>query len=248
MGAKKLNSNTYFTHDNGGRPYKVNISDNIVTVYDNYKNNLLFEILVDKIFIGKSIFNSMTEFSGGFGKKFDGNSILLEIGDRKYKFIGNNIFSFDSLFPIKEFYSPVGNNDVPYPYAIDDENNIYLLIEDVILIKPNLDIIKDKNDPYSYYYKNDLLTKDLGIVNFDKNFISFKNISEWYIGDTRYTLRYTPDPEKDYDRLIEDGQMKLVFNDKTEQILDKQMYIDLMNEFGLFKSFQKIPNINLEHN
>ena len=32
-----------------------------------------------KVFIGKSVKNEMTKFSGGYGKYFDGNSILLNI-------------------------------------------------------------------------------------------------------------------------------------------------------------------------
>ena len=36
----------------------------------------------------------MTKFSGGHGKEFDGNSILLKIKKDRYVFIGNTIYEF----------------------------------------------------------------------------------------------------------------------------------------------------------
>ena len=71
----------------------------------------------------------MTKFSGGYGKFFDGNSILLKLSKNKYVYIGSVIYSFTSYNEITTFISPVGNSDVPYPYAIDEKNNYYLLLE-----------------------------------------------------------------------------------------------------------------------
>ena len=36
----------------------------------------------------------MTNFSGGYGPKFDGNSILLQIDSNKYVFVGHNLYEF----------------------------------------------------------------------------------------------------------------------------------------------------------
>ena len=178
MGKKNFTfSNTYYTLDNGTKPYKVNIYENILSIYDNCNKKNIFDILATKIFIGKSIHNLMTEYSGDYGDEFDGNSILVETDNKKYKFIGHKIFTFDSLFTIKEFYSPIGNNEVPYPFAIDENNNIYLLLENVIILNPNLELFDDKFDPYTYYYKNYTMTKNIGIVDYDEynpNFESFK--------------------------------------------------------------------------
>ena len=71
----------------------------------------------------------MTKFSLGYGEKFDGNSILLKLSKNKYVYIGSLIYSFNAYNEITTFISPVGNNDVPYPYAIDEKNNYYLLSE-----------------------------------------------------------------------------------------------------------------------
>ena len=60
-----------------------------------------------------------TIFSNGYGAKFTDNSILLKIKKNKYIFISHIIFSFTSKSEIKKFISLIGNNNIPYPYAID---------------------------------------------------------------------------------------------------------------------------------
>ena len=78
-----------------------------------------------KSFVGKSPINNMTKYSGGHGKKFDGNTILLQKNKNTYFLIYASIEEFKVFNDeIIKFVSPVGNNDVPYPYAIG-KNNIY---------------------------------------------------------------------------------------------------------------------------
>ena len=84
-----------------------------------------------EIFIGKSTQNKMTDFSGGHGDKFDGNSILLRIGSQneyRYVFIGSEIYEFNTDEKITTYISSVGNNCVPYPYAVS-ENFCYCMLE-----------------------------------------------------------------------------------------------------------------------
>ena len=137
---------TYLIHDNGGRPFKVVINDNVSVYNENGYNEQTDEIIYSKepiidlkgisnIFIGKSPENEMTKFSGGYGPNFDGNSILVHIKDNEYIYIGSEIFRFHSFAEIIDYKSPVGNSDVSYPYAIDKENNYYLMIEDVVINK-----------------------------------------------------------------------------------------------------------------
>ena len=106
----------------GGRPFKVSIDKIIARVYNsNYSddgraqyseepNHIFTE--VKRVFIGESPRNKMTKFSGGYGPRFDGNSILLDIGNREYVFIGHRIFRFEAKFEITSYVSPVSNNDV----------------------------------------------------------------------------------------------------------------------------------------
>ena len=61
-----------------------------------------------------------------------GNSILLQTGKNKYVYIGDGIRSFTTKNGdvIKKYYSPVGNNEVPYPYAIGDKY-VYIMLHNV---------------------------------------------------------------------------------------------------------------------
>lgn len=104
-----------------------------------------------EIFLGKSLKNKMTEFSGGYGAWATGNSILLWIKDNQYVYIGESIFRFRSLSKIVKYLSPVGNSGVPYPYAIDYEGRYYLMIENVVVENIPRGF---KRDPYDYYYAN----------------------------------------------------------------------------------------------
>ena len=112
-----------------------------------------------RVFIGKSPLNEMTEFSGGAGPEYDGNTILINDRENHYVCVTSNIFEFTSLAPIVEYVSPVGNNTVPYPYAIDEAGNYYLMAEKVVIKSTNqefVDYMKDKmHDPYTYYYGHD---------------------------------------------------------------------------------------------
>lgn len=84
-----------------------------------------------EIFIGTSPENKMTLFSEGHGEKWDGNSILLRIGDLnefRYVHIGASIFEFTTNEKITKYMSSVGNNCVPYPYA-ESLNFCYSMLE-----------------------------------------------------------------------------------------------------------------------
>ena len=179
---KKINHigyKKYFIHNNYEKPYLVYIKNNKNPIYiyhipGNYNDTYLCEeninskdklywayiqlalkIIPEKIFIGKSPKNKMTEFSSGYGKYFDGNTILIKLSQNKYVFIGSGIYIFTSEYEIIKYVSPVGNNDVSYPYAIDIKNNYYLMIASVII--PNNNMINYSKldfDPYDYYYFN----------------------------------------------------------------------------------------------
>lgn len=261
----------YQTHNNGGRPYSVKvfpmIRDELIPV-EIYKNNSRWDDLLEteideihmlnsyqvkKVFIGRSPRNIMTLFSGGFGPEFDGNSLLLKIDEYRYIFIGDKIFSFNTDFPIVEYTSPVGNSDVPYPYAKDENGNYYLMIEDVIIKhSPTLEREieeGDFDDIYSYYYSQQLITSDCGYNPPQPSPNPyFDEIKEWYIGNDRYTFRYTPKPEEEYLRLIrldeeEDGRMFVVKRNGEREELSRNNYIDLMRRFGERYGFEKMKEI-----
>jgi hypothetical protein len=138
----------YYIHNNYDRPYLIKIIDKNVYIYESGENKdyekLIKNYNAEKIFIGKSPKIEMTEFSAGYGKKFDGNTILLKINKNKYVLIsGYGIEEFITKDDeIIEFYSPVGNNDVPYPFAIG-KNYIYKLYDSNGYL--SIDELKSKN-------------------------------------------------------------------------------------------------------
>lgn len=110
---------------------------------------------VKQFFVGKSYKTEMTCRYSTYNSFYDGNSILLHIKDDEYVFINNEIKTFHSHGKILNFYAPVGNNDVTYPYAIDEYNNIYLLAENVMIpMTPALMINMSAHDDPSLYYYN----------------------------------------------------------------------------------------------
>ena len=97
-------------------------------------------------FIGKSEDCKMTRFSGAENKDvFDGNTILLEIGNEnnkhKYVYIGGNmVCSFLTNDRIYKYISNMGNNLTPYSIAIGWENIYYLTSFFKFNKKENIDI------------------------------------------------------------------------------------------------------------
>jgi len=159
-------SRIYWIHDNGGRPFVVFVGKTFTWVYGVPKmgyvldedqdeeeedrlwqyQDLIGKFKPKKVFVGKSVRNRMTEFSGGFGEQFDGNSILLHIENLMYVFVGSRIYSFEALHPIVEHRSPVGNNDVPYPYAIDGAGVHYFLLDCALML--HVQGNEDPNDEF----------------------------------------------------------------------------------------------------
>jgi hypothetical protein len=131
----------YFTHDNGGRPYMVIVDNKNVYIYrysddfphlEDLKANdytfLVKEYLgVKEIFIGKAVKGDDSRPSKMGSSKTIGNSILLEISNGRYVFIGGLIYEFEPKDKILEYYSMIGNSDVPYPVAIG-EKNVYFVV------------------------------------------------------------------------------------------------------------------------
>ena len=225
---------TYITHDNGGGAFKVVIKGNKVTVYQN--RNYCFQIIPQQIFIGKSNFDELTENSEAYGYKYNGNSILLKIADKKYRWIGYSVKDFETEHEIIEFSSPVGNNDVPYPYAIDNIGQVYLMIENVLLKHtPN-------RNPYRHYYENQNITPDLSRVpQLPVNI--FEGIQQFYIGSRKYTFTYEPNPEENYKNIIKNHKKTskiYIMVDNKKILLDEQNYVNIMKRYEKIHGFKAL--------
>jgi hypothetical protein len=133
---------SYYTHDNGGRPFRVDvfkerageflpvlISVQIFSIDEAneeeevYSRHVKTYDNVEKVFVGKHRDISLPT------KYFDGNSLLLKLHgeDKRYVWIGENIYEFSTPEPITKYNSYVGNNDVPYPVAFS-KNYVYFLL------------------------------------------------------------------------------------------------------------------------
>lgn len=242
---------TYYTHNNGGRPFKIVIEDSEVTIYvyrlwnnndaywdkDNgyYKHSCYQSYMPMRVMIGESPRNTMTEYSGGYGPEFTGNSILIHEKNHNYVWIGHTIIRFTTEVDIEEFVSPVGNNDVPYPWARDVLGNTYLFIENVIL-GPEC---QWEDDPYEYYYRHNLITMDLGRIPAEEPILRFRDVMGFRIGTENYTLRYHPHAGADYDRLMGWDEGHLIFEfDNAEKIISRDEFIEFMAAFGQIKHFR----------
>jgi hypothetical protein len=158
---------TYFIHDNGSQPFLVAIKDKTAKIYKigkdvdvgydyvpaYYYTDLIEEFKCNKIFIPKG-YDGIDILSGIMKdhKSFRGNSVLLQVKD-KYVYIGSEIYEFKPSDEIIEYYSQVGNSDVPYPVAIGKENVYFMLDKTYVPIKyfegfKKIDFI----DAYGYYY------------------------------------------------------------------------------------------------
>ena len=236
----------YLIHDNYNRPFMVKVKDDVVSVFkeksrNEYNKNSLFTWNPEKVFIGMSPLNRMTGFSGGHGQEFDGNSILLHISGMEYVWIGNKIISFIALNTITRFLSPVGNNDVPYPFAVDEDNNHYLFTEDVIIKEYN----DRSDDPYDYYYDQRLITTDYCSCPPKKAEQVFDGIEDLYVGNKKRTFIYYPCAKKGYDWIRNDGQLYIQRGGIKEE-LTYEKYEELMIAVGKEFGFDELKSKTLQ--
>lgn len=236
-----INIQKYRTHYNGSRPFNVEIINSrfdkyIVKVEANDKTKYSNTFYASECFIGKSHLCKMTEFSGGHGDSFDGNSILIKIGEFQYIFICNKIYKFYTMFPIISYLSPIGNNDLPYPYAILSNGDICLLLENVILknsSKMQEYMLNVSDDPYKYYYLNSKIS-------------NYKNINKFTIGGESYNLTYSSTPISDYERFLKfkpnaDVSIHVyIENILVKIVLTKDEYVELIEDYGNFAGFEKL--------
>jgi hypothetical protein len=120
---------TYIIHDNGSEPFTVEDlkSQKKIIVFKNeydeedkaVKDKELFSITYLKIMVGDNLLKDK-HYAIGVGK---GNSLLLQLTTTKWMFIGYEIYTFEPYEndKIQKFYSPIGNNDFPYPYAVGEK-------------------------------------------------------------------------------------------------------------------------------
>jgi hypothetical protein len=226
--------------NNGGYSFKVKTEDDKVLIYNYSTNELVYTAHhVKKVFMGNSPLCKMTEYSGGFGEEYDGNSVILHMDHDTYIYVGSSIFSFVSYNKIKKYVSPVGNSAVPYPYAIDKYNYYYLMLEDIVMKIPT----QYKDDPYDYYYS--ICEIDKMDDNIQKAYINNK---EWIEenGGNRVILRYAQFAEKDYERLenmfTDDLDFGIIYKDGTNMKFTKESYVEFMEDYAAENEIMRLTD------
>ena len=100
-----------------------------VYIYEKYEFDPPFlSYHAQNISIGKSKVCQMTEFSGAGDKiDFDGNTLLLECESNEYVYIsGLEIFQFKTDDRSIDYISLMGNNMVPYTFAIGEKYTYFI--------------------------------------------------------------------------------------------------------------------------
>ena len=143
--------------------YLVVIIDSIVYVYKNkiYKfDPPLFTFQAKNVFIGKSKFCPMTEFSSAANNssEFDENTLLLECENNEYVYIsGLEISKFKIDDKIIDYISLMGNNMIPHAIMIGEKHTYFLyhhykfIENDKILEGALLNASRSSLDPYDYH-------------------------------------------------------------------------------------------------
>lgn len=158
-----MHSATHAIHWNGGRPYTVEVHTR--PLYDlialragpSHTSPEGYTIQIFKsleTFIPEGETDSTVHGDIRPLPSVKGNTLLLctEADPSsfiwKYVLISNEIYEFEIPEPIVRFRSPVGNSNVPYPFAVSQTGKVYLLGEQVV-IPPTPE---DPYSPYKHYY------------------------------------------------------------------------------------------------
>ena len=168
----------FVTMDNNAKPFTVLVFDREckAVVYKNDDNGWgdetttkMMEIDYVKIFIGKDCcVDDDKEIVNTTSKKnYLGNSILFEIREQEYIFVGKTIYYFNTKpnkDKIVKFISNMGPNGVPYPFAYG-EKNVYFMLDHKFLSYAiiNEKRILNKDETYdAYKFLYDWNTKLIG--------------------------------------------------------------------------------------
>jgi hypothetical protein len=232
----------YHIHDNGGRPFIVHITDAPTLHLRVFTTRQKTD---GEIICNREVYNTDAtcvflddETNGGFDPRFYGNTILAEIANRRYVWIGNRgIREFTARAPIIQFTSPVGNSNVPYPWARDAIGDYYLMLHDVVI--RNRDSNQLRADPYAYYYTNN-------VINIGTNSIlaGYQHVEAYGCGTEQYDLRHSTD--YDWIRARHERRDWWIVKGTGMQIpLSADDEIQLMEAAGKYAGYSKLDMVEV---
>jgi len=158
--SKKKQEQCFETLDNRSFVYRVCFApDGRFSVTEIYSNKVVIPPRMYKGCYIPTGEEMVRKFKKGYPIHYNqGSSILICLKQNKYMFIGHEIFEFQtqkSDESIVFFSSPVGNNMVPYPFAVSSTNQIYLMLEKLYIKTEYYDdaVRIDPHDHSTFYYK-----------------------------------------------------------------------------------------------
>ncbi len=153
--SQKGRTKVYKILDNGGYPFIAEVTASRIQVFrqrydeatDDYTpTKKLLDLAYDRLFVGDNAASQKNYAPKGM---WPGNSLLVKTGD-EYIYVGSDIYSFKARDgeEITHYYSPVGDSQVPYPYAVGKEY-VYFMLDRKTVSKALLD---PKVDAYGQFY------------------------------------------------------------------------------------------------
>jgi hypothetical protein len=123
----------YLIHDNGERPFKIIVYEggdlSINTSSYCGDDELAYFENVFRYWVGETTPWLASCSFGGVVNGVVGNTFLIQpTSENSYIFVKRTIIEFKTETPIEVFWSPMGNNDVPYPYALS-KTHLYFIEE-----------------------------------------------------------------------------------------------------------------------
>lgn len=159
---------SYLINDNGNKPFKVIVSGKNIEIYkgeriddgtddyDEHRNysELIKRLTVKMVYPGESPCDLAIVSGFDCGKYTIGNTVLIQVDNKKCIFVGKDIYEFNLEDDIEAYYSAIGLNSVSYPVLLGTKY-VYLMSDHIYIPR---DIFKAKMnatewaDAYSYYY------------------------------------------------------------------------------------------------
>lgn len=161
--SEKIKTKKYKIHNNRTIPYIVEVHGKTVSILKNknpYDETLkdpfapFLTLKTDEIFPGKRF-----PMTNSIERTPIGNTVLLKISN-KYMFIGHEIYEFSPVKGdvIEKYYSDMGGNDIPYPFAVG-KTHIYIMLDKVAIEKSYFDMKKDIYEQHYYQRSVDMCLK-----------------------------------------------------------------------------------------
>lgn len=234
----------YITLDNGGDAFVVAITGNSAAI------KRCFDVQFIRSFIGTDLTRPDRL----------GNSILLQLNDCEYMYIGGKVKKFTLESPVVSYHSPIGPNDVVYPFAVCENGDIVLLIENVIVKRIDTNIPIDTFDfdarigEYARYYAKHFIIEHTWSANGNWSPVAsgYKSIARFYIGTSSYNLQYQPFPATEWNRYqtfeedgVSENGISIEYADGTRRQLTQDEYCELIEEFGVEKGFAPLQSETL---